>query len=167
LVAPFVVTNADRSWFLRCRRAWDWSAHARSGLEPVDGDADDNLARAVRDALAVYYFPGMWSWDRSIVAPLVAAAAPPLQDVLAAYGEWATSVDRFTPVRVSADLDVAVPDPVIPSRSLATESGEAVRYRERVDLVVVADEDERFWLIDHRVVSEWVDVGRVTKLRKV
>src|SRR6478672_9659422 len=108
-VAPFVVTNADRSWFLRCRRAWDWSALARGGLEPVEEAGDDALGRAVRDALAVYYFPGMWSWDRSIVAPLVTAAAPALDRFLDAFGNWARSVDRFTPVRVAADVDVVVP----------------------------------------------------------
>jgi hypothetical protein len=28
------------------------------------------FARAIRDALAVYYFPGMWEWNRAIVLPL-------------------------------------------------------------------------------------------------
>ena len=26
----------------------------------------------MRDALAVYYFPGMWDWDRDVRLPLVA-----------------------------------------------------------------------------------------------
>ena len=26
--------------------------------------------RAIHDALAVYYFPGMWEWNREIVLPL-------------------------------------------------------------------------------------------------
>jgi hypothetical protein len=36
--------------------------------EPVD------VQRAVRDALAVYYFPGMWDWSPAIVLPLVRRA---------------------------------------------------------------------------------------------
>lgn len=30
-----------------------------------------DLERAVKDALAVYYFPGMWTWNRGVVSPLV------------------------------------------------------------------------------------------------
>jgi hypothetical protein len=29
-----------------------------------------DLEQAVKDALAVYYFPGMWDWSRAVVAPL-------------------------------------------------------------------------------------------------
>jgi hypothetical protein len=169
-VAPFVVTDRDREWFLRCRRAWDWGAGARRGLEPTGGARPDGMAQAVSDALAVYYFPGMWTWERSIVAPLVAAALdrhPPastagLVDLLAEYGMWAPPLDTFTPVRVVADIDVAVPDPVIPGHSLATEDGDAVRYRDRVAAVVVDDGDERCWLLDHRMVTRWSEPDELT-----
>src|SRR5579862_6457711 len=54
-----VVTAADRATFSR-RRGPD----RRPALPDLD--------RAVRDALAVYYFPGMWDWDRGVRLPLVA-----------------------------------------------------------------------------------------------
>ena len=162
-MAPFVVTDRDREWFLRCRRAWDWSASGRGGLEPIDGAPPDAVAQAVGAALALYYFPGMWTWERSIVAPLVQAALDRhpaestmgLPELLAEYGRWAPPLDTFTPIRIAADLDVAVLDPVIAGRALATESGDAVRYRDRVGAVVVADEDDRCWLLEHRVVTSW------------
>jgi hypothetical protein len=43
----------------------------RQGLEPIGRPAIPDLDRAVRDALAVYYFPGMWDWDRGVRLPLV------------------------------------------------------------------------------------------------
>jgi hypothetical protein len=43
----------------------------RQNLEPVRRSAIPDLDRAVRDALAVYYFPGMWDWDRGVRLPLV------------------------------------------------------------------------------------------------
>jgi hypothetical protein len=67
---PFVITAADRASFLRCRRQWDFGARTRQDLEPLRPALPD-LDRAVRDALAVYYFPGMWDWDRGVRLPLV------------------------------------------------------------------------------------------------
>jgi hypothetical protein len=66
-----VVTAADRASFHRCRRQWDLGAGIRQNLEPVRRPATPDLDRAVRDALAVYYFPGMWDWDRGVRLPLV------------------------------------------------------------------------------------------------
>ena len=63
-------TPADRGAFKRCRRQWDFGARERQNLEPAEAAAPD-LELAVRDALAVYYFPGMWDWQRSVVLPLV------------------------------------------------------------------------------------------------
>ena len=66
----YIVRPWERELFLGCRRAWDFAAHERQALEP-DGPAGFmDLERAVKDALAVYYFPGMWDWNRAIVAPL-------------------------------------------------------------------------------------------------
>jgi len=73
-VSSFVVTSADRELFTTCRRAWDFGAGVRRGLEPVRLKASHDLGRAIRQALAVYYFPGMWAWDRGIVLPLVLRA---------------------------------------------------------------------------------------------
>ncbi|MFL5883060.1 MAG: hypothetical protein ACJ782_23935, partial [Actinomycetota bacterium] len=64
-------TPADRGAFKRCRRQWDFGARERHNYEPADGPAAPDLELAVRDALAVYYFPGMWDWQRSVVLPLV------------------------------------------------------------------------------------------------
>ena len=64
-------TPADRGAFKRCRRQWDFGARERQNLEPAEAVAAPDLELAVRDALAVYYFPGMWDWQRSVVLPLV------------------------------------------------------------------------------------------------
>ena len=66
----YVVRPWERELFLGCRRAWDFAAYERRALEP-DGPAGFmDVEQAVKDALAVYYFPGMWDWNRAIVAPL-------------------------------------------------------------------------------------------------
>ncbi|MEN3336038.1 MAG: hypothetical protein V7641_5403 [Blastocatellia bacterium] len=42
----------------------------RQNYEPLKPTKVFNFNRAIRDALAVYYFPGMWEWNREIVLPL-------------------------------------------------------------------------------------------------
>ncbi len=54
----YLVSPADRAAFKRCRRQWDFTAAVRRRLQPLRATGFD-LDRAVRDALAVYYFPGM------------------------------------------------------------------------------------------------------------
>jgi hypothetical protein len=114
-MAQYVVTANDRSWFGRCRRAWDLGAVARQGLQRVKAVDADGMERAVLEALAVHYFPGMWSWDRTIVEPLVFAAydrahgPPDARPVLGDFLQWAVRVDRFTPLRVEVEIDVHVP----------------------------------------------------------
>jgi hypothetical protein len=66
-----VITAAERASFQRCRRQWDFGSGNRQDLEPLDRPAGPDLDRALRDALAVYYFPGMWDWDRGVRLPLV------------------------------------------------------------------------------------------------
>jgi hypothetical protein len=106
-------TPADRAAFKRCRRQWDFGARERQNLEPVEAVAGPDLDLAVRDALAVYYFPGMWDWRRSVVLPLVlqglnrsaGAATGPVaaaEAMLRRYFDWAPGVDRFVPCRSSA-----------------------------------------------------------------
>jgi hypothetical protein len=108
----------------------------------------------------------MWSWDRTIVAPLVTKAYGDAggpaggQRLLAEFQRWAPGVDHFTPVRVQYDLDVAVPDPGRPQAHLATRAGHAVRYRQRVALVAV-DDDGRSWLVEHRVVGRFADLDEL------
>ncbi len=160
----FVVTPDDREWFGRCRRSWDLGARARRGLVSHDSppEPDGSLVVALRAALAVHYFPGMWAWDRTIVEPLVHAAyekaGGPAEGraLLEGFLRWAPTVDEGTPLRVEADIDVHVPDPVLPDTHLATVAGDAVRYRDRIDLVL-ADDDDRHWLGEHRVVRQFAD----------
>lgn len=163
LVPTYTVTAEDRGWFDRCRRAWDLGARARHDLQPVVPAPSDRLGAALLDALAVHYFPGMWAWDRTIVGPLVAAAydqggGPELgRKLLGRFQQWAPTVDDFTPIRVQFDLDVPVPDPADPDRHLLSPSGERVRYRDRVHLAVMGDEDDRCWLVEHRLVDRFAD----------
>jgi hypothetical protein len=153
-VAPYVVTPHDLAWFRRCRRAWDWTATERANLALATGA--DPAPAAIREALAIYYFPGMWHWPRAIVAPLVPAKGAPVA-VMEAYMAWAAGVDRFTPVRVEADVVATVPDPVLTERSIGTADGEPVHYRDRLPMIGVDDGDDRTWVFDHRVVTAWTD----------
>src|SRR3954465_11401093 len=133
-----VITPSDRHAFKRCRRAWDFGSRLRQGWEPDAEPATVDLTSAVRAALAVWYFPGMWEWGRAIVRPLaveayrrVVAAWPEGHDALASAGErlldryfdWAPSVDVFTPVRVETDFDVTIPDPANPRYDLVAADG--------------------------------------------
>ena len=171
----------DREWFKRCRRSWDLGSRCRHNLEPVTPPWKVDVDRALRDALAVYYFPGMWEWDRAIVLPLAFqafdkamitqrsryedAVAPltPVQlsdwdersaagrDLLDQYLQWAPAVDRFWPVRVETDFDVQVPDFREPGQDLVA-GGQTIRYTGRVDLLVV-DEHDAYWVVRHRLVE--------------
>jgi hypothetical protein len=69
-----ILTPGERAEFKRCRRAWDLGAPVRRNLEPVQTPAALDMDRLIRDALAVYYFPGMWDWSRIVVLPLVSQA---------------------------------------------------------------------------------------------
>jgi hypothetical protein len=169
---------SDRTAFKRCRRQWDFSSGNRRNLEPIAHPGSLDLNKALRDALAVYYFPGMWEWDRGIVRPLVhqamdrslrgqaegAADDAALQELLDrghalldAYAAWAPTVDHFTPIRVDTDFEVNVPDPARPGVNLLTSAGDEVRYCGRVDLLVI-DPDDAYWVVQHRLVTEgWAD----------
>jgi hypothetical protein len=162
-VPTYTVTADDRRWFDRCRRAWDFGAQARQGLRPLVAAPTDPRPPAFVEALAVHYFPGMWAWDRAIVEPLVTAAydrAGGPEDgrpLLGRFQRWAPTVDGFTPIRVQFDLDIPVPDPADPEHHLVAPTGERVRYRDRVHLAVLDDEDQRCWLVEHRVVEDFAD----------
>jgi len=165
------IRAADRTAFKRCRRAWDLGSRNRRNHEPVD-DRGADLDRGLHDALAVYYFPGMWEWNRAIVQPLVhqaldrSLAAQPGADeqlrtrghaLLDAYAAWAPALDRFTPVMINSDVEVSIPDPETPDRDLATTEGDAIRYTDRVDLLVI-DDDDIYWSVQHRLVTDdWAE----------
>lgn len=164
-----VITAADRHAFKRCRRAWDFGSRLRQGWEPDGEAAGADAAEAVRAALAVWYFPGMWEWGRDIVRPLaleahrrvvagwpdghddVAAAG---EELLARYFDWASAADVFIPVRVETDVQVSIPDPTDPRHDLAAADGAAVHFSDRVDLVVV-DPFNTYWLVRHRIADGW------------
>jgi hypothetical protein len=173
---------SDRTAFKRCRREWDLSSPHRQNLEPILRPNPIDLSQALRAALAVYYFPGMWEWDRAIVQPLVhqaldrsvrgqVTAAPdgPIDDhaqqealdrghaLLDAYAAWALTVDDFTPIRVDTDFEANIPDPATAGANLLTSSGAEIRYCDRVDLLVI-DSDDAYWVLQHRLVTEaWAD----------
>jgi hypothetical protein len=170
------LTPGERAAFKRCRRAWDFGARNRRNLEPVSAGALD-ADRVVRDALAVYYFPGMWDWPRGVVLPLVNQAldkaldrrreglsyglgrgfeAEPaaLRRLLGGYLEWAPGIERLAPVLVEVDYEVDLVDPDRPDVALRTPSGDNVRYRGRADLIAL-DEHDAYWIVRHRVVDCW------------
>lgn len=174
----YTVEEADRALFTSCRRAWDFGARTRRNYEPRVRAGFD-LERVIRDTLAVYYFPGMWDWQPPVVLPVVRAefqravgrqrAGLPGRDadwtaevafgerLLEAYFGWAPEFDVFCPVRVETDVEVQVPEPTDPDRGVVTPAGEAVRYRTRLDLLVV-DELNCYWVVEHRLVhGAWPD----------
>src|SRR5438093_13623716 len=65
-----VLTTSDLRSFKRCRRAWDFGSPSRRNLAPNEVERPFELDTAVRDALAVYYYPGMWNWPRKVVEPI-------------------------------------------------------------------------------------------------
>ncbi|MGQ0592519.1 MAG: PD-(D/E)XK nuclease family protein [Gammaproteobacteria bacterium] len=185
----YVIRPSDRESFKRCRRAWDLGARARQNYQPIRPEPMFDFDRAIHDALAVYYYPGMWKWDRAIVAPLAmegfsksmrkqrdhytaAHRLSPKQerewdedlasgeDMLKHYFEWAPTADRFSPIRVESEFDVSIPDPRDTGRDLAVR-GEAIRYRGWIDLLVT-DQQDAYWLMDHRIVQEaWTSIERM------
>ena len=162
-------TPADRRAFKRCRRQWDFGARERQNLEPARPAAVADLDLAVRDALAVYYFPGMWDWQRTVVLPLVlqgfarsmgrqpGAGAGDLaagEGLLRRYFDWAPGVDRFAPIQVECAFQVNLPDPAGGDRELVLADGRPIRYQGRVDLLA-GDEHDRYWVAAHRVVERF------------
>jgi hypothetical protein len=186
------VNYVARPWenrlFRRCRRAWDFGARERQDYEPVEPAQVFDFSEAIHDALDVYYFPGMWDWNRAIVRPLALAgfqksmrrqrdtytqtrelSAEQVRDweqhlelgagILERYFEWAHDVDRFTPIQVASQFDITLPDPANPDSGLTTPEGRPLQYRVRIDLVVI-DDHELYWLVEHRIVTDpqWLDL---------
>jgi hypothetical protein len=176
---PYQITPADRTSFQRCRRQWDFGARARRNLEPLEQPAPPDLDLAIREALDIYYFPGMWDWQRHITLPLVLQAFQRAvtrqrercgdepddeiwQQLLAAgngllgrYFAWAPTVDRFSPVLVEGEYDVTILEPARPTLGLVTAGGEPIRFRGRIDLLAV-DSNDAYWIVRHRLVEgDW------------
>ena len=168
------IRASDRAAFKRCRRAWDLGSRNRQNHEPIDPRRTVDLDRAVHDALAVYYFPGMWEWNRSIVQSLAhqaldrslhaqrddgvdeqaySQALTRGHALLDAYAAWAPTMDHFTPVLVDIDFEVNIPDPAVPGAALTTPDGDAIRYTDRIDMLAI-DENDAYWAVQHRLVTD-------------
>ena len=155
-----VVTAADRDLFRRCLRAWDLGARMRSSYEPLERSNTVRLDQALRSALRVYYFPGMWSWSRDVVRPLAIreldASLAECDDEdralgrhsLECYFEWAPALDTFSSIRADTPFEVSVPDPDQEGCDLVTRTGETVRYQGRIDLLVTDSAGEN-WIVEH------------------
>jgi hypothetical protein len=179
----YVFTAADRALFKRCRRAWDFGGTNRQNLEPAV-PAGIDLHAAVREGLAVYYFPGMWEWrNRSIVERLAFEAFDRAlrrqhaagensvatdEDwerasgtgirLLKRYFRWAPTVDRFSPIRVNTDFHVTLADPEHPEADLVSRGGMRLIYTGTIDMLVI-DEHDAYWLVNHRLTTgDWADV---------
>jgi hypothetical protein len=160
------ITENDRVQFKRCRRQWDFESPHRRGLAPV-GAVDAAFTASLKDALAVYYYPGTWDWPHELKQSLVHKALKRALDdggethaldaataLLDAYDAWASTVDHFAPVRIDHDVQALVPDPRDPERGLTTPDGSAVIYTCRIDLLAIDAADE-YWVVRHQIVDEW------------
>src|ERR1700743_2912807 len=170
-MVDYRITAAERTWFKRCRRQWDFASAHRRNLRSSEA-VDPALPAALKDALAVYYHPGTWDWPHEVTQPLVHKALErSLEDadatdeldraaaLLDCYDAWAHSIDDFAPVKINLDVDALVPDPEDSERGLVVHDGSPVIYPCRIDLVAVDAADE-YWVVCHQIVDEWQDVDR-------
>jgi hypothetical protein len=152
--------SAELETFRRCPRAWDIGSRNRQNYVPIVPREVFDLDRAIRDALAVYYFPAMDDWDRKIVRPLaphafrrkvdeqrasyealpsLRAADVALRTRYSALGErflehhfaWCATVDDFESVLCDHELRAPVPDPSVAGGDLVAPDGRALRYVSR------------------------------------
>ena len=165
------ITAAERTRFKRCRRQWDFASPHRRNLRS-SGVVEPALPAALKDALAVYYYPGTWDWQHEVTQPLVhkalerslgdAGATESLNQgaaLLDCYDAWAHAVDDFAPVKINLDVEALVPDPDDLECGLLVHDGSPVIYQCRIDLVAVDAADE-YWVVCHQIVDEWQDVDR-------
>jgi hypothetical protein len=164
------ITPEERARFKRCRRQWDFASEHRRDLEPVRAFGPP-LPLALREALAVYYYPGTWDWPHQLTQSLVhkalerALEESDATSELAAFGgalldcydAWAATVDDFAPVKINHDVRALVPDPREPERGLTTGDGSAVIYECEIDLVA-ADTGDEYWVVHHQFVEDWQDL---------
>jgi hypothetical protein len=163
------ITEDDRARFKRCRRQWDFASPHRRGLEPIAG-VDLVLPAALKDALAVYYYPGTWDWQPELKQSLVHKAVtraldeagatdvlPTAMALLDSYDAWAGTVDDFAPVKIGHDVQGLVPDPRDPERGLTSPDDAAVIYTCRIDLLAIDAADE-YWVVRHQILDEWQEL---------
>lgn len=97
---PYVIPAPDRVAFLGCRRAWDLGARERGNHRRAASPGPLDRTAALRQALAVYYFPGMWDWQPGMVLRLVRMA---YLDELAAQRERYLREHDLTELEPDAD----------------------------------------------------------------
>src|SRR6266540_2921680 len=139
----YVLRPREMATYRRCRRAWDLGARIRRNYVPRLPSRVFDFDKAIHDALAIYYFPAMDDWDRSIVAPLaikgclrsldeertryetLAALTPEQESVyedvvergrgmLDAYFTWAAPLDNFASIFSDQEFWAPIPDPAKP-----------------------------------------------------
>ena len=171
-----VIHSSERQTFKRCRRAWDFSATTRQNYTPNSSPLVFDFPKAIREALAVYYFPGMWNWERTIVLPLVvdgflkSMEAQKADDadyretgteLLHRYFDWAPSVDTFEPLCVETEFDARVPDPLHPGEDVVSAEKLPIVYRGRIHMLAL-NPDHSYWIVVHRVLyDEWEDLNQL------
>ncbi|MGB7145049.1 hypothetical protein [Mycobacterium sp.] len=173
-MVDYRITAEERTRFKRCRRQWDFASPHRRNLRST-GIVEPALPSALKDALAVYYYPGTWDWQHEVTQPLVHKAleqslvdadATDMLDKAAAlldcYDAWANAVDDFAPVKINLDVEALVPDPDDPERGLLVHDGSPVIYPCRIDLVAVDAADE-YWVVCHQIVDEWQNIDRLVR----
>ena len=167
-IVDFRIDPEQRARFKRCRRQWDFASPHRRGLEPVDSGGPA-LPTALKDALAVYYYPGTWDWQHDLKQSLVHkaversltdAGAADLVEIATAlldcYDAWAGTIDDFAPVKIDHDVAGMIAQPGEPDRGLLASNGSGVVYACRVDLLAVDAADE-YWVVRHQIVNDWQD----------
>jgi hypothetical protein len=180
----FIVRPRELRKYRRCRREWDLGSQVRQRYAQKLPSMEWAFDKAIRDALAVYYFPAMDDWNRAIVRPLALKGfersmqesrkshekwAPyseeeeaAFQDALALgqamltnYFVWAAALDDFDSIFADHDIWAPIPDPASPVHDLGTLDGRPMRYMGRMDQLI-ADPDDELWIVDHRVVrGDW------------
>ena len=173
-MVDYRITAAERTQFKRCRRQWDFASPHRRNLRSL-AFVEPALPSALKDALAVYYYPGTWDWQHEVTQPLVHKAlerslvdadATDMLDKAAAlldcYDAWANAVDDFAPVKINLDVEALVPDPDDPERGLMVHDGSPVIYPCQIDLVAVDAADE-YWVMCHQIVDEWQDIDTLVR----
>lgn len=178
-----VVPAADRTTFLGCRRRWDLSARERRNLRPALPASVLDVEEAVRAALTVYYFPGMWDWQPEVVLPLVRKAftdsvaaqraaylaaharseLPPDQERAATDGaeRGLATVDAYAEWAPTVDeltpiQVLAELDVQVPDpRAPGRELAVGARAVRYQDRadVLAMDEENGYWLLEHRFVD--------------
>jgi hypothetical protein len=173
-IVDYRITAEERARFKRCRRQWDFASPHRRDLQPVSALASA-LPAALKEALGVYYYPGMWDWPRDMTQSLVHRAlersleeAGDTDDLnvaaafLDCYDAWASTVDDFAPVKINHDVYAMVRDPRDPERGLTTPDGSPVMYTAGIDLLAVDSADE-YWVVRHQMVDEWQDLDALIR----